>query len=486
MSGCPQWLTTHLATTPSDYAMDSQEQLASLLDSISTTSWGTTQISVSLPESDIVKSEHIKRPRDDDSPQPSSPESGDNDSSEPQNKKARLEESLNNFELDALIGLPQGVITPPTASPDWLLDMLMPTPAYVDPYALYYGNMVQQAVQMQQMDRIAQLLHDEKPYNMPGAQYLQYLQAAQISAHNDLSTDPTFQNQSNVYQQDQPQDLSQVQTPVVQTPEPSPPIEIFLDNPSPAPSSIYSSPSPQPSYPVPSGSPAPDISINPIPNINCTTLEIVTPTGQDSPDAAQVFSNFKTECPPTPVMSFEPLSFAIPSSECIPSIHARPKNTSCNVCGKKYESNYKLKIHMFSHTGERPFTCDVCGAGFTRRPNLMAHQRVHTGVKAYPCTRCERSFGHPSDRLAHVLSEVCIRASKHIQVKPDGGWLCVTCNQQSFNSELQAERHARTHEAGRSKTCPVCREAFKGRKAHALVRHVREYHPEYMTSLGLK
>ena len=93
---------------------------------------------------------------------------------------------------------------------------------------------------------------------------------------------------------------------------------------------------------------------------------------------------------------------------------------------------------------------------------------------------------HPSDRLAHVLTEVCIRASKHIQVMPEGGWMCITCTKNSFTSEMQAERHARTHEAGRSKTCPVIREAFKGRKAHALVKHVRETHPEYLSTLGLK
>lgn len=165
--------------------------------------------------------------------------------------------------------------------------------------------------------------------------------------------------------------------------------------------------------------------------------------------------------------------------------YTREKNAECYICHKKYESKYKLKLHMYSHTGERPFVCEVCGIGFTRGPNLNAHRRVHSGAKPFPCTRCGRGFRHPSDRIVHMVTEVCTRVSRHVQATASGGWMCGACGEENFESEEQAERHARQHETGRAMACPVCLQNFKGCKAHRLVRHVREHHPEYIASLGL-
>lgn len=33
----------------------------------------------------------------------------------------------------------------------------------------------------------------------------------------------------------------------------------------------------------------------------------------------------------------------------------------CKFCGKGFSSDSALKIHIRSHTGERPFTCNECG-----------------------------------------------------------------------------------------------------------------------------
>lgn len=162
----------------------------------------------------------------------------------------------------------------------------------------------------------------------------------------------------------------------------------------------------------------------------------------------------------------------------------RTKNNYCHLCEKSYESSYKLKLHMNAHTGERPFVCEICGKGFARGPNLNAHRRVHTGEKPFSCNRCSRGFSHPSDRIVHMVTEVCVRADRYIR-RTGQGWECTSCDSGAFESREQAERHARQHETGKGLCCPVCQANFQGQKAFVLVKHVREYHPEYMNSIGL-
>ena len=166
------------------------------------------------------------------------------------------------------------------------------------------------------------------------------------------------------------------------------------------------------------------------------------------------------------------------------SVGQRIKNNYCHLCEKTYESSYKLKLHMHAHTGERPFVCEVCGKGFARGPNLNAHRRVHTGEKPFSCNRCSRGFSHPTDRIVHMVTEVCVRAGRYIR-RTAQGWECSACDSGVFESREQAERHARQHETGRGLACPVCQTNYQGQKAHVLVKHVRECHPEYMQSIGL-
>ncbi|KAJ7282999.1 hypothetical protein C8J57DRAFT_1297240 [Mycena rebaudengoi] len=52
----------------------------------------------------------------------------------------------------------------------------------------------------------------------------------------------------------------------------------------------------------------------------------------------------------------------------------------CNYCGKGFTRPSSLKIHLNSHTGEKPFVCPVdgCGRSFSVLSNMRRHARVHT------------------------------------------------------------------------------------------------------------
>ncbi|KAF8160835.1 hypothetical protein B0H34DRAFT_795694 [Crassisporium funariophilum] len=54
----------------------------------------------------------------------------------------------------------------------------------------------------------------------------------------------------------------------------------------------------------------------------------------------------------------------------------------CRYCGKGFNRPSSLKIHLNSHTGEKPFVCpvDSCGRSFSVLSNMRRHARVHTSV----------------------------------------------------------------------------------------------------------
>ncbi|KAH8928126.1 hypothetical protein BT69DRAFT_1193457, partial [Atractiella rhizophila] len=49
----------------------------------------------------------------------------------------------------------------------------------------------------------------------------------------------------------------------------------------------------------------------------------------------------------------------------------------CRYCDKRFARPSSLKIHVFSHTGEKPFKCNICGRGFSVQSNLRRHGKVH-------------------------------------------------------------------------------------------------------------
>ncbi|KAH9957922.1 hypothetical protein BC827DRAFT_1269907 [Russula dissimulans] len=71
------------------------------------------------------------------------------------------------------------------------------------------------------------------------------------------------------------------------------------------------------------------------------------------------------------------------SSSVIPSGLVGPEQSSakyeCQYCGKGFTRPSSLKIHVHSHTGERPFKCtfDGCNRTFSVQSNMRRHARTH-------------------------------------------------------------------------------------------------------------
>ncbi|XP_054628655.1 zinc finger protein 135-like [Dunckerocampus dactyliophorus] len=154
--------------------------------------------------------------------------------------------------------------------------------------------------------------------------------------------------------------------------------------------------------------------------------------------------------------------------------HTGVKPYSCKTCGKTFNQRSNLKRHIMIHTEEKPYSCKTCGRQFRNTHEVLTHARTHTGEKPYPCNTCGKSFTQLSILKRHIMV--------HTGEKP---FLCNTCGR-SFSDLSVLKRHVMVHTGEKPYLCNICGKRFRANGT--LTKHRRRVHvgeePHHCPSKG--
>jgi len=133
----------------------------------------------------------------------------------------------------------------------------------------------------------------------------------------------------------------------------------------------------------------------------------------------------------------------------------KEKILACHHCPKMFSDKKLLQIHLKDI--DKSFTCDICGSVFARKENLLVHLRKHTGETPYACSDCGETFNMSYKLKNHI--------TKHLNVLKQR-FVCEFCGKE-YAKKAGLNEHSRTHSGEPAVKCDQCDQTFNTRAAYS-------------------